>query len=90
MGGVFCCFICLRQVDLKSLVAYSSVCHMGVALAGFMRFVWVGTRGGVYMLVGHGLCSSCLFYILYVLYERFHRRRMILLKGCLMLFPLMG
>jgi NADH-ubiquinone oxidoreductase chain 4 len=89
-GGLFCCFICLRQVDLKSLVAYSSVCHMGMALAGFMRFVLVGVRGGVFMLIGHGLCSSCLFYMLYVFYERFHSRRMILLKGCLVLFPLMG
>lgn len=90
LGGLFCCFICLRQVDLKALVAYSSVCHMGMALMGILRFVCVGMRGGVYILIGHGLCSSCLFYILYVFYGRFHRRRLILLKGCLILVPLMG
>lgn len=71
-------------------MAYSSVCHIGIALAGFLRFVWVGTEGGVIMLVSHGLCSSCLFYILYMFYERFHRRRIILLKGCLVIFPLIG
>jgi NADH:ubiquinone oxidoreductase subunit 4 (subunit M) len=42
------------------------------------------------MLVGHGLCSSCLFYILYLFYERYHSRRMIVLKGCLFLFPVLG
>jgi len=90
LGGLFCCFICMRQVDLKALVAYSSVCHMGVALVGILRFVAIGLRGGVFMLIGHGLCSSCLFYMLYVFYGRFHSRRLILLKGCLILMPLMG
>jgi len=90
LGSFFSCFLCLRQVDLKSFVAYSSVCHMGSALAGIFCLVSFGYWGGIFMMVGHGFCSSCLFYILYVFYERFHSRRMLILKGCLFFFPVLG
>ena len=42
------------------------------------------------MLFGHGLCSSCLFYVLYVLYERFFSRRLFVLKGVLCYMPFLG
>jgi len=70
VGGLVSCFLCLRQVDLKAFVAYSSVCHMGVCLAGLAGFNLLGVRGGVLIIIGHGYCSSCLFYLLYLLYER--------------------
>jgi len=62
-------------------VAYSSVCHIGLGLAGLFRFSSYGLVGGVYILIGHGFCSSCLFYLLYIFYERYHTRRGLLLKG---------
>ncbi len=77
-------------MDIKAFVAYSSVCHMGIGLAGIYSMVSLGIYGGVLMLIGHGLCSSCLFYILFLFYERYHSRRMIVLKGCLFLFPILG
>jgi NADH-ubiquinone oxidoreductase chain 4 len=46
LGGLVRCFFCLRQVDLKSFVAYSSVCHMGLALAGVFSFTYFGWWGG--------------------------------------------
>jgi len=90
LGGLICSFFCLRQVDLKSFVAYSSVCHMGLALAGIFSFSFFGWFGGWLMLFGHGLCSSCLFYLLYVFYERFFSRRMFILKGSLYYLPVLG
>jgi len=90
LGGLVRCFFCLRQVDLKSFVAYSSVCHMGLALAGVFSFTHFGWWGGWFMFFSHGLCSSCLFYILYVFYERFFSRRMFVLKGSLSHIPLVG
>nr|QYF07810.1 NADH dehydrogenase subunit 4 [Oribatula sakamorii] len=81
LGGLISCFLCLRQVDLKAFVAYSSVCHMGFGLGGLFSGVFFGFSGGVFMLVAHGFCSSCLFYILYVFYERMHSRSMLVLKG---------
>jgi NADH-ubiquinone oxidoreductase chain 4 len=88
LGGLAACFLCLRQVDFKAFVAYSSVCHMGLALAGIFSSSGLGVSGGVYILVAHGFCSSCLFYILYVLYDRFYSRRLLILKGCMVIFPL--
>lgn len=81
VGGLIRCFLCLRQVDLKAFVAYSSVCHMGFGLAGFYSLSQSGLNGGFIILLAHGFCSSCLFYILYVFYERFHTRRLFIVKG---------
>jgi len=82
VGGLIRCFLCLRQSDFKSFVAYSSVCHMGYALSSICRIFFFGTCGSVYMFIGHGFCSSCLFYILYLFYERYHSRRIFVIKGC--------
>jgi len=90
LGGILGCLVCLRQVDLKSFVAYSSICHMGFGLAGLMSGAYHGFLGGVLMIVGHGFCSSCLFYLLYVFYERFHSRSVIVVKGSLAVFPMVG
>jgi NADH-ubiquinone oxidoreductase chain 4 len=87
MGSLIRCFLCIRQYDLKSLVAYSSVCHMGLFLAGIFSFSFWGENGRVYIIVSHGFCSSCLFYIVYVLYKRFHSRRILLIKGIYTIFP---
>jgi len=90
LGGVYSCFLCLRQVDLKSFVAYSSVCHIGFFLCGFYRFSFFGLNGRVYIIVSHGFCSSCLFYILYVFYERFSSRRFFVVKGVSFLVPFLS
>jgi len=90
LGGLYSSFLCLRQRDLKRLVAYSSVCHMGVGMAGIFRGTFFGFSGGFVMLIRHGLCSSCLFFILYLLYERFYSRRVFVLKSCLFLGSLLG
>lgn len=85
-GGLFRCFLCLRQSDLKSFVAYSSICHMGFFLAGFYRISFWGFVGSFYILIAHGFCSSCLFYLLYLLYERLYSRRLFVIKGLLFVF----
>lgn len=90
LGSLFVCFICLRQSDLKSLVAYSSVSHMGVALSGLFSFRHFGLVGGFYMFVSHGFCSSAMFFLLGVSYLRLHTRRLLLSKGILMFFPSLG
>jgi NADH-ubiquinone oxidoreductase chain 4 len=90
VGGLIRCFFCLRQVDMKSFVAYSSVCHMGMALAGVFSFSFFGWWGGWFIFFSHGLCSSCLFYLLYVFYERFFSRSMFVLKGSLFHVPLLA
>lgn len=86
-GGVIIRFTCLRQVDIKALIAYSSVVHIGLVLCGLIRFRWWGINGALVVIVGHGLCSSGLFCLANITYERVGRRRIIIRKGMLNIIP---
>nr|BBI37638.1 NADH dehydrogenase subunit 4 [Trimma fucatum] len=81
--------ICLRQTDLKSLIAYSSVGHMGLVAAGILIQTPWGFTGAMALMVAHGLTSSALFCLANTNYERTHTRTMILARGLQMAFPLM-
>nr|AOR87186.1 NADH dehydrogenase subunit 4 [Xystodesmus sp. YD-2016] len=87
VGGVYLSLVCLRQVDLKSLVAYSSVVHMGLVVGGLFSGYMVGWVGGFVMMIGHGLCSSGLFYYVGVNYERLGSRSVMFNKGLMVMFP---
>nr|YP_009000446.1 NADH dehydrogenase subunit 4 [Argas miniatus]AHF21647.1 NADH dehydrogenase subunit 4 [Argas miniatus] len=90
IGGVIIGLVCLNQVDLKSLIAYSSICHMGMALGGFFSLSIWGANGALLMMIGHGLCSSALFCLANFMYERFFTRSLMLLKGMGLLFPFLS
>nr|YP_214830.1 NADH dehydrogenase subunit 4 [Pseudocarcinus gigas]AAT52158.1 NADH dehydrogenase subunit 4 [Pseudocarcinus gigas] len=90
VGGFFISLMCLRQVDMKSLIAYSSVAHMSLVLCGLMIFSWWGLTGGVIVMVGHGLCSSGLFCLSNIVYERISSRSLLIGKGLLSFMPSMG
>lgn len=87
VGGLFVGFICLRQVDLKCLIAYSSVSHIGLLLAGLVRWGMWGYRGSLYMCVAHGLCSSGLFFLSGVVFERRGSRSFSINKGLVRIIP---
>nr|YP_010384984.1 NADH dehydrogenase subunit 4 [Xenophthalmus pinnotheroides]UPL64994.1 NADH dehydrogenase subunit 4 [Xenophthalmus pinnotheroides] len=90
VGGVIVSLICLRQVDMKSLIAYSSVVHMSLVLCGLMLFSWWGLMGAIVVMIGHGLCSSGLFCLANMVYERVGSRSLIVSKGLLSYMPSMG
>nr|YP_010577125.1 NADH dehydrogenase subunit 4 [Striatobalanus tenuis]UZN92571.1 NADH dehydrogenase subunit 4 [Striatobalanus tenuis] len=90
IGGLFVSFICLRQVDLKALIAYSSVSHMGLALGGLGSWGLWGYSSCLYTCVAHGLCSSGLFFLSGVIYERSGSRSMMINKGLLEMMPSMS
>nr|YP_009973290.1 NADH dehydrogenase subunit 4 [Chinapotamon maolanense]QNH92741.1 NADH dehydrogenase subunit 4 [Chinapotamon maolanense] len=90
MGGLIISLVCLRQVDMKSLIAYSSVVHMGLVLCGLMIYSWWGLMGAVVVMIGHGLCSSGLFSLANMIYERVGSRSLFLSKGLLNFMPSMG
>nr|WQG15295.1 NADH dehydrogenase subunit 4 [Rimicaris kairei] len=90
IGGVVVSFICLRQTDIKALIAYSSVAHMGLVLCGLMLFSWWGLGGAVSVMVGHGLCSSGLFCLANMAYERVGSRSLLVSKGLLNFMPSMA
>nr|YP_009110232.1 NADH dehydrogenase subunit 4 [Pseudoxya diminuta]AIW64990.1 NADH dehydrogenase subunit 4 [Pseudoxya diminuta] len=89
-GGVVISFICFRQVDLKSLIAYSSVAHMSMVIAGLMTMNWWGCLGSLCLMVGHGLCSSGLFCLSNIIYERLGSRSLLINKGMINLMPSMS
>src|SRR5258708_1607923 len=71
---VYAAFVCLAQKDLKRMIAYSSVSHMGFCLLGMAAFTQQGIDGAVLNLWTHGLISPMLFLIVGVLYDRAHHR----------------
>nr|APX39805.1 NADH dehydrogenase subunit 4 [Gonioctena aegrota] len=90
IGGFFVSLICIRQSDMKSLIAYSSVSHMGLVLAGIMSLNLWGFWGALVMMLAHGLCSSGLFCLANISYERLHSRSLYLNKGLLNMMPSMA
>nr|BAX09172.1 NADH dehydrogenase subunit 4 [Ammodytes personatus] len=89
-GVVMTSSICLRQTDLKSLIAYSSVSHMGlVAAAILIQTPWSFT-GALILMIAHGLTSSALFCLANMNYERTHSRTMVLARGLQVALPLMA
>nr|QDP18038.1 NADH dehydrogenase subunit 4 [Psedna nana] len=89
-GGVIVSFICFRQVDLKSLIAYSSVAHMSMVIGGLMSMNWWGCMGSLSLMIGHGLCSSGLFCLSNIIYERMGSRSLLINKGMINLMPSMS
>nr|YP_008593362.1 NADH dehydrogenase subunit 4 [Kurtus gulliveri]BAN83265.1 NADH dehydrogenase subunit 4 [Kurtus gulliveri] len=81
--------ICLRQTDLKSLIAYSSVGHMGLVAGGILIQTPWGFTGALILMIAHGLTSSALFCLANTNYERTHSRTMMLARGLQMILPLM-
>jgi NADH-quinone oxidoreductase subunit M len=81
-------FITLRQTDLKRLVAYSSVSHMGLVLLGIGALGSTGLTGATYQMLAHGLVTGLLFVMVGLMYERTHTREISRLGGLARQLPL--
>nr|YP_011010493.1 NADH dehydrogenase subunit 4 [Ventidius hungerfordi]WPW47121.1 NADH dehydrogenase subunit 4 [Ventidius hungerfordi] len=80
-------FICLYQVDMKSLIAYSSVSHMSLVICGIFSMNCIGMMGSLILMIGHGLCSSGLFCLANMTYERSNSRSFYFNKGMITIMP---
>nr|WNH20577.1 NADH dehydrogenase subunit 4 [Echinorhinus cookei] len=89
-GIIMTSSICLRQTDLKSLIAYSSVSHMGLVAAAILIQTPWSFAGAVTLMIAHGLISSALFCLANTNYERVHSRTLLLARGTQTLLPLMA
>lgn len=87
IGGILTRLICLRQPDLKALIAYSSIGHIGILICGAITRTKLGIYGALIMIIAHGFRSSALFCLANISYETYHTRRIILIKGYLSLVP---
>ena len=87
---VYGAIITMRQTDLKRLVAYSSVSHMGFVLLGVSALGVVGMTGAAMQLVTHGLITGLLFVVVGMVYDRTHTREIGAMRGLMHHLPLLG
>ncbi len=81
IGILYGGLICWVQTDVKKLVAYSSVAHLGFCILGLASLNTVGITGSVLYMINHGLSTGALFLLIGMVYERFHTRSMKELGG---------
>jgi NADH-quinone oxidoreductase subunit M len=72
---VYISFVALVQTDMKKLIAYSSISHMGFVTLGFFLFSELGMQGGLVQMISHGFVSAALFLCVGVMYDRMHSRQ---------------
>jgi NADH-quinone oxidoreductase subunit M len=71
---IYTSLVALAQTDMKKLIAYSSVAHMGVVIIGFFTFNVQGIQGALFQMLSHGIVSGALFLCVGVIYDRMHTR----------------
>nr|YP_011008753.1 NADH dehydrogenase subunit 4 [Uroobovella oviformis]WPV72079.1 NADH dehydrogenase subunit 4 [Uroobovella oviformis] len=81
IGGLITSFYCMIQNDIKTMIAYSSIVHMSVVMAGLFSLSLLGMKSMMLMMMAHGLCSSGLFYMVNIYYEHVGSRSIMMLSG---------
>lgn len=87
LGSILVRIICFIQGDVKCLIAYSSIAHIGICLIRILTITKWGVYGSYLLIISHGLCSSALFALANISYERYLSRRFIINKGLLLFIP---
>lgn len=87
VGIIYAACTTIRQVDLKKVIAYSSVGHMNYVTLGIVSMNIYGVEGSIYLMLGHGLVSSALFLCVGQLYERYHTRVILYYGGLVFGMP---
>lgn len=78
----------LRQIDLKKIIAYSSISHMGFVTLGIFSLTLQGIEGSIILMISHGLVSSALFLCVGILYDRYRTRILKYYSGLVQVMPL--
>lgn len=78
----------IRQTDLKRIIAYSSVGHMGTVMLSIFSLSLIGIEGSIFLQIAHGLVSSALFIIVTLIYERHHTRIVKYYRGLTLTMPI--
>ncbi len=87
IGILYTALICWVQKDMKKLIAYSSVSHLGFCVLGMFALNRIGTGGSVMYMINHGLSTGAVFLCIGMIYERFHTREMAQLGGLARVMP---
>jgi NADH-quinone oxidoreductase subunit M len=71
---IYASFVTIRQIDLKKIIAYSSVAHMNLGTVGIFSLNFQGMQGSIFLMLSHGLVSSALFFLVGMLYDRYYTK----------------
>lgn len=85
---VYTSFVTLRQIDLKRIIAYSSIAHMNVSILGLFALNIYSIVGSVFLMIGHGIISAALFFIIGILYDRYKTRLVKYYSGLVQMMPM--
>ncbi|MSO68864.1 MAG: NADH-quinone oxidoreductase subunit M [Alphaproteobacteria bacterium] len=85
---IYTSLVALMQEDMKKLIAYSSVAHMGIVTLGIFTFTQQGIEGGIFQMLSHGIISAALFLCVGVVYDRVHTRQIAAYGGLVHRMPI--
>jgi NADH-quinone oxidoreductase subunit M len=88
LGVIYGSIATIRQIDLKKIIAYSSVVHMNFAIFGIFTNKLDGIQGSLFIMISHGFISSALFFCIGLLYDRYHTRIYYYYGGLVNVMPL--
>lgn len=88
LGIIFTSLTAMRQTDFKRIIAYSSVAHMNLVMMGIFSFNVIGFEGSFLQSLSHGFVASALFFLIGVIYERYHSRLITYYGGLTLVMPL--
>lgn len=84
---IYTSLVALVQKDMKKLIAYSSIAHMGIVTFGTFTFAKIGVQGAIFQMISHGLISAALFLCVGVVYDRMHTREITAFGGLVQNMP---
>jgi NADH-quinone oxidoreductase subunit M len=89
-GIMYASLTTIRQIDLKRIIAYSSIAHMNLVVLGLFSLREEGIAGAIYLMISHGLISGALFFCIGIIYNIYNTRSFMYLGGLTQLMPYMS
>lgn len=90
LSVIYATLTTLRQVDLKRIIAYSSIAHLNLSLFGLFSNNLIGITGSIFLQIAHGIVSAALFFIVGCLYDRYHTRALPYYSGIVNIMPVLS
>jgi NADH-quinone oxidoreductase subunit M len=87
---IYASLTAIRQVDLKRIIAYSSIAHMNFVLIGIFTCNFYGVQGAIFLMIAHGIVSSALFFIIGILYKQHGTRLLFYYSGLVIKKPVLS
>jgi proton-translocating NADH-quinone oxidoreductase chain M len=90
IGIIYTSFSTLRQIDIKRIIAYSSISHMNMCILGLFSYNEIALAGSVFLMIGHGIVSGGLFFIIGMIYNRFQTKIIHYFSGVIYYMPILS